>query len=264
MSWLDDLPIPYMRKMGWIKSHRDKAKTVSECLQFFGIGSVDAWRSWSDGLGQTAYRMSDSAGKAFGSIATWLRFGEILASELQCEDYSKDVFKNNLDSLRDLTLEPEPDTFVPRMKELCAEAGVAVVFAPTPGGCPASGATRWLTPNKALLMLSLRYKSNDHLWFTFFHESAHILLHRKKLMFLENTKNGGGKEEDEADKFAADLLIPSGYYDQLRTLANTKIEVSQFAQKIGIPPGIVVGRMQHEGFLSHKQLNDMKVRYTWE
>ncbi|MFN8491179.1 MAG: hypothetical protein U0350_26520 [Caldilineaceae bacterium] len=27
------------------------------------------------------------------------------------------------------------------------------------------GATRWLTPNKALLQLSLRYKTNDHLWF---------------------------------------------------------------------------------------------------
>lgn len=263
VSWLDDLPISHMRKMGWISSSRDKAQTVSECLQFFGVGSVDAWRSWSDGLGQTAYRMSDSAGKAFGSIAAWLRFGEIQASMLECEDYSKETFKTNLESLRTLTLESDPNVFVPRMQELCAEAGVAVVFAPTPGGCPASGATRWLAPNKALLMLSLRYKTNDHLWFTFFHETAHILLHRKKLMFLENTKNGDGKEEEEANQFAADLLIPSEYFDLFRTLTNTRAEVSQFARKIGIPPGIVVGRMQHEGILPHRQLNDLKVRYTW-
>ena len=263
VSWLDELPVSHMRKMGWIRSYRDKAKTVSECLQFFGVGSVDAWRSWSEGLGQTAYRMSDSANMAFGSIATWLRFGEIQASTLECEDYSKDVFKTNLASLRALTLEPDPDVFVPRMIKTCSDAGIAVVFEPTPRGCPASGATRWLAPNKALLMLSLRYKTNDHLWFTFFHEAAHILLHRKKLMFLELNQNGNGEEEAEANQFAADLLIPSQHLDQLRTLANNRAEVSQFARKLGIPPGIVVGRMQYEGILPHGQLNDLKVKYAW-
>ena len=263
VSWLDELPISHMRKAKWIQSSRDKARTVSECLRFFGVGSVDAWRSWSDGLGQTAYRMSDSTSKAFGSIAAWLRFGEIQASNLVCKDYSKEVFKTHLESLRALTLESDPDVFVPRMQKLCADSGIAVVFEPTPRGCPASGATRWLAPNKALLMLSLRYKTNDHLWFTFFHEAAHILLHRKKLMFLELNQNGDGKEEAEANQFASDLLIPPQYIDLLKTLANTTAEVSQFATKIGIPPGIVVGRMQHEGIITHRQLNGLKVRYTW-
>ena len=263
VSWLDDLPISHMRKAGWIHTHRDKVKTVSECLQFFGVGSVDAWRTWSAGLGQTAYLMSESAGKAFGSIAAWLRYGEIQAATVECEDYSKEVFKTNMDLLRTLTLEPDPDIFVPRIKKLCSEAGIAVVFEPTPRGCPASGATRWLAPNKALLMLSLRYKTNDHLWFTFFHEAAHILLHRKKLMFLELNQNGEGEEEAEANQFAADLLIPSEYVDLFRTLANSRAEVSQFAKKIGIPPGIVVGRMQYEGLITYRQLNDLKVRYTW-
>lgn len=263
VSWLDELPVSHMRKAGWIKNYRDKAQTVSECLRYFGVGSVDAWRTWSEGLGQTAYRMSDSASKAFGSIAAWLRFGEIQASNLECNNYSREVFNTNLESLRALTLEPDPDVFVPRLKKLCADAGIAVVFEPTPRGCPASGATRWLAPNKALLMLSLRYKTNDHLWFTFFHEAAHILLHRKKLMFLELNHNGNGDEEAEANQFAADLLIPPRYYDLFRTLANSNAEVNQFAKKIGIPPGIVVGRMQHEGFLPHSQLNDLKVRYAW-
>ena len=263
VSWLEELPISHMRKAGWIGTYRDKAKTVSDCLRFFGVGSVDAWRSWSQGLGQTAYRMSDSASQAFGSIATWLRIGEIQASALECKDYSKDVFKTHLESLRSLTLEPDPDIFVPRLQKLCADAGIAVVLEPTPRGCPASGATRWLAPNKALLMLSLRYKTNDHLWFTFFHEAAHILLHRKKLMFLELNQNGDGVEEAEANQFASNLLVPPQYSDLLKTLAGTSAEVSQFARKIGIPPGIVVGRMQHERIITHRQLNGLKVRYDW-
>ena len=173
---------------------------------------------------------------------------------MECNHYSRKVFKSHLESLRSLTLEPDPDIFVPRMQELCADAGIAVVFEPTPRGCPASGAT---------LMLSLRYKTNDHLWFTFFHEAAHILLHRKKLMFLELNQNGDGEEEVQANQFATDLLIPREYCDILRTLASSSTEVSQFARKVGIPPGIVVGRMQHEGIISHRQLNGLKVRYTW-
>ncbi|MBL8419274.1 MAG: hypothetical protein JNK92_01440, partial [Dechloromonas sp.] len=48
-----------------------------------------------------------------------------------------------------------------------------------------SGATRWLSPDKALIQLSLRYKSDDQLWFSFFHEVGHLLLHGKKEVFIE-------------------------------------------------------------------------------
>jgi hypothetical protein len=45
---------------------------------------------------------------------------------------------------------------------------------------------------------------NDHLWFAFFHEIAHILKHKKQL-FLEEKKEFSNDKisEDEADKFAA-------------------------------------------------------------
>ena len=263
VGWLEELPVSHMRRFGWIQSYRDKAKTVAECLRFFGVGSVDAWRSWSNGLGQTAYRMSDKARKQFGAIAAWLRYGEIQAQKLECAPYSRERFRSHLEKLRGLTIEEDPEVFVPRMQALCAEAGVAAVFAPAPRGCPASGATRWISQNKALLMLSLRYKSNDHLWFSLFHEAGHILLHRKKLMFLELARNGSPQQELEADRFAADLLIPRKHRTELYGLGRTRSELEAFAQKIGVAPGIVVGRLQYEGRLPPTHLNDLKVRYTW-
>ena len=265
IDWLDELPVSQMRKFGWIAIHRDKARTVAECLRFFGVGTVDAWRDWSEGLGQTAYRMSDKTRSRFGAIAAWLRFGELKSQEIECRPYSAETFKSCLEELRSLTLEEDPDVFVPKIQQLCAEAGVAVVFAPAPTGCPASGATRWLSSNKALLMLSLRYKSNDQLWFSFFHESAHILLHRKRLMFLEVDRNGfrDQKEEEEANRFAADLLIPRNFHLELLATGGSKSGVLAFAKKLGIAPGVVVGRLQHEGVLPHSHLNDLKVRYEW-
>jgi HTH-type transcriptional regulator / antitoxin HigA len=68
-----------------------------------------------------------------------------------------------LSSTRALTLE-SPAVFQPRIVEACAAVGVVVVFVPELPGARVCGATRWLNPNKALIQLSLRYKTNDHLW----------------------------------------------------------------------------------------------------
>jgi HTH-type transcriptional regulator / antitoxin HigA len=81
------------------------------------------------------------------------------------------------------------------MIDLCAAAGVAVAFIPELKGCRACGVTRWLTPEKALIQLSLRYKTDDHLWFTFFHEIGHVLLHGKKEVFLEGDGIDNEKEK---------------------------------------------------------------------
>jgi HTH-type transcriptional regulator / antitoxin HigA len=48
-------------------------------------------------------------------------------------------------------------------------------------------------------MLSFRYKTNDHFWFSLFHELAHLLLHGKKSLFLEGCAEGF-QPEQEADR----------------------------------------------------------------
>ena len=121
-------------------------------------------------------------------------------------------FSSALQKIRPLTIE-RPEVFEPAMKKLCAEAGVALVFVPELPGTSLYGATRWLKPSKALIQLSLRGKSDDHLWFTFFHEAGHILLHGKKEVYIEAQGNGYKEtdrisKEKEADLFAQDMLIP--------------------------------------------------------
>lgn len=153
--------------------------------------------------------------------------------------------------------------FLPKLVETCAANGVAVVFVPTPRGCPVSGATRWLAPNKAVLQLSLRYKTNDHLWFTIFHEAEHLLLHGKRLMFLEGADAVSQQQEDEANRFARDALIPPAEAAKPPLLGTSHDAVRNFATRVGVAPGIIVGRMQHERLIEWSHLNDLKVRYDW-
>ena len=125
-----------------------------------------------------------------------------------------------------------------------------------------SGVARWLNPHRPLIQLSNYGKTNDKFWFNFFHEVAHILLHddQKKDIFLDDF--GGGqqvksRQEDEANQWAMDFLIPSKYASELGSL-NTKEAVIAFSQKLGIHPAIVVGRLQHEKMILISWMNDLK------
>lgn len=207
IGWLSELPVSDMAKRGWIRRLKDKAELVAECLRFFGVSSVVTWRlHYEQPLG--AFRASPSFTQQQGAVAAWLRRAELEATKLDVARFDGAAFKRELHSLRSLTLEPNPQVSVPQLVERCAVCGVAVVFVPAPTGCRASGATSWLGPGKAMLVLSLRHKTDDQLWFTFFHEGFHLVLHGRDMLFVEGLDGLDSAQELEANQAAADLLIP--------------------------------------------------------
>jgi HTH-type transcriptional regulator/antitoxin HigA len=265
-GWLKEIPLKDMRDFGWVRERTSDIGYVEECLQYFGVASVDAWRAQyvERILCLAAYRMSKSTNLAHGAIAAWLRRGELEAAKLDCRPFDRTQLLAAIETARPLTCEQEPSVFVPKLVQLFARWGIAVAFVRAPKGCPVSGAVRWLSPKKALIQLSFRYLRNDSLWFTFFHECGHIYLHGKKMVFLEDGKKFSNKEEDEADKFAADKLIPPQEWAPFRSVAHTESVIKAFAKRLGIHPGIVLGRLQNEKIVPWSQLNHLKVRYSWE
>jgi HTH-type transcriptional regulator / antitoxin HigA len=264
-GWLNELPLKDMRDFGWIRECSSNVDYVAECLQYFGVASVDAWRAQyvERILSLAAYRMSKSTNSAQGAIAAWLRQGELEAAKLDCQPFDRTKLLAAIETARPLTCEHQPSVFVPKLVQLFLQLGIAVAFVRSPKGCPVSGAVRWLSPKKALIQLSFRYMRNDSLWFTFLHECGHIYLHGKKMMFLEGGEISNA-EEDEADKFAADKLIPSQEWAQFRSGTYTEAAINPFAKSLGIHPGIVLGRLQNEKLVPWNRLNHLKVRYSWK
>ncbi len=262
VAWLDQIPVKDMIKQKWIQSYQDKVEQLREVLNFFGVASPNQWQECWGGM-PVNFRKSPAFKSDKSAVAAWLRRGEIEAAEIDCATYNASKFKETLQQVRALTIEP-PEIFQFELVRLCAAAGVAVVFVPELPKTRTSGATRWLNPNKALIQLSLRYKTNDYLWFAFFHEAGHILLHGKRDVFLE-VKGTQGDKEKEADTFAANLLIPPAELKQFLALEQqpSKAAIAQFASEIGIAPGIVVGRLQHDGVLLPSHCNDLKCRLEW-
>lgn len=263
VDWLKALPIRKMINFGWIREFSDRRAQLWEVLNFYGIASVKQWEIvWSRYA--VAYRKSPAFESQAEAISAWLRQGEIQAAQIDCTIYDAKRFKATLQEVRELTNETDPSIFVPRLQHLCASCGVAVVFIPELPKISVSGATHWVG-KKAIIQLSWRHKSNDHLWFTFFHEAGHILLHGKKEVFVDMAKDNAGEKEEQANRFASEILIPETQYLKFKSqnFQFSSNVVTQFAAEVGIAPGIVAGRLQHDGLIAHRFCNELKVRYEW-
>lgn len=264
-DWLAQLPVGDMIKFGWLTPVPHPSEELDACLRFFEVSSVTDWnQKYSTWREQAVFRTSPSFDSRPAAVVAWLRQGEIEAQRINCTTWNPNKFRDSLQDIRPLTRVSDPQRFVPKLQEICAESGVAVSVVRAPNGCHASGAALFSPKGTALIMLSFRYLTDDHFWFTFFHESAHLLLHRNRGMFLEVSESHGNSEEDEANEFAATTLIPDDYREKLQTTSRKPREVMRFARKIGISPGIVVGQMQHHGYVGHHQLNSLKRRFRWE
>lgn len=260
-AWAKRFPISEMVKLGMLPKLKTVPGRLNALLRFLGVSSPSQWEDLY-GQYQVAFRKSSAFTADPNALGAWLRAGIVQSSRMSAEPYDRQEFMGALSAARLLTTETA-ETFVPRLQEICAAAGVLVVFVPQLPRSRVSGATRWVGPDRALIQLSLRYKSNDHLWFTFFHEAAHILLHQKKAIFLDSG-SFEGEAEDEANRWAADFLIPPQEYDDFsRHTVFSKEMIVDFASSIRIAPGIVVGRLQHEGHLPRSHCNDLKVWLEW-
>ncbi len=260
LAWLKQVPLSQMIKRGWLSRAGDKSDQMRSLLAFFDVGSMEEWqRAWMSP--DAVFRRSPSFEGAPGAVAAWLRQGEIEARRIPCAPFNRKAFHSVLERARSLTRE-SPGIFQPLLARRCAEAGVAIVFLPELPRCRVSGVTRWLSPAKAMIQLSLRYRSDDHLWFTFFHEAGHILLHGKRDVFVEEEGIEEDEKEAQANRFAADSLIPPRQYQRLLTREPfSKSKIKAFADEIGIAPGIVVGRLQHDGHLPYSHSNHLKQRF---
>ncbi len=261
MYLLKGYPVRELEKRGWMRHDRHKVDKVRALCQFLGVASLDGFER----VNAAAFRITGGNGYSTGALAAWMRKGELDAANLEIGDYDKDRFRAAVKQIRGLTSQ-QPNEFLPIMEEACASAGVALVVTPELPKSGANGVARWLTSRKAMIQLSLKWKWADVFWFTFFHEAAHILLHRRDV-FVDLTKQTQSKplDEQEADKFAADVLIPSRSWDVFVTAERFTAEaVRRFAGSVDIDVGIVVGRLQREGYVAYNRLADLKKRYEWK
>jgi HTH-type transcriptional regulator/antitoxin HigA len=256
-----------LTKLGMVKKLSSRREKVRELQRFFGVASLTSVSAQGVRQYQAAFRVgkSGTAPTKPHAVASWLRMGELLAEEMPCHSFDRSKLEASLDKIRAMTLQA-PDEFPKALAALLAECGVALVIVPHFPGTKAHGATFWLTRNKAVFMLTIRGQWADVFWFSLFHELGHILLHGRRDVFIEDGSTSPDQEaqEEEASAFAAGQLMPPFPYKRFVEGGNFYPNtVVAFAREVGIDAGIVVGRLQHDGFLRPQWGNKLRTRYTW-
>lgn len=262
---LSELPLTDLRKRGFISNTRDKLSQVKEAISYYGVNDLSHVENvYFESTSH--FRKSNKHDINVKHLAAWIREGELEAEKIRTRPYSKKEFLKSLKKIRLLTRE-HPEIFHPEMIELCQKSGVAFVMVKQYQKCRTSGLARWLRPDKALIQLSLRYKTDDHFWFSFFHEAAHILFHSKKKTFLDEYKSKSeiNEVEEEANEFAAEFLLPNKIYQDITNEAHKgRDQIIKYAAQLEVSPGIIIGRLQHDKIIPYSWMNDLKRKFIWE
>jgi HTH-type transcriptional regulator/antitoxin HigA len=273
-DWPKQFPLREMRRFQWLPA-RSPQSDVDVLLNFFGVSSPQSWQAvWK--ASQVAYRQTRRFLTTEEAVSAWVRATELEAADLDFEvkEFDERRLHASLEELRTLTKEPA-SKFIPKVQSICAMAGVLVVWVPGLPHTGISGCARWLTDKKALVGLTFRYKWDHQMWFTFFHEIGHLILHGKDHDFVVDNPTEDmtdrvvdpdmQKHEEEANRFSADTLIPpKALAEFIAGGTFTNDTVKGFANKQGIGPGIVVGRLQQEGLLEYYQGTKLMRKFEFQ
>jgi len=250
-------PVAAMVNEGWIEKHTILVDKVRELLRYFGVASLDEVKV----VHAAAFRKAKGKQASPEALAAWMRQGELQAEQVPTQPFAAALLKKPLPEFTALTCEP-PEKFEPKVRERCAQCGIAWVVVPHLPKTHVNGAV-WWEGDHYVVEMSLRFRWNDVFWFTFFHELGHVLLHGKRSVFIDLEGAGSDSSEDEANEFAANVLISKREYTGfVRAGRFSWKSVFAFANDVGVHPGIVVGRLQHDGHIGRDRLNGHRDRFT--
>lgn len=214
-----------------------------------------------------ASSVCNSEKKVINSRA-WIQTAMNISKNIKTNPYNAKKLKEYLPELRGMTVN-KPEEFLPRMRDIFAECGIAFVLLPHLKNSGVNGAVKWATEDRVVLAMNNRGLDADKFWFSLFHEIKHVFQQKIKTTFISSTVEEmidiNNSLEIEADKFATNYLISLEDYKKLspsRYISDH--EIVEFAKTIGIHPGIVAGRLQHEGIIAQNRCSKLKEKYVIE
>ncbi len=256
------VPVKDMIRRQWIKNADDTAGLESEVLRFFAVDSLDALTSMS--VAVSARKSTDSDETTPPQHAWYCRAKQI-ATTLQVSEYREEKFDQLIAELLRLTASEQEARRVPRV---LGEFGIRFMVIEHLPKTRIDGAAFWLTPNSPVIALSIRLDRIDSFWFTLFHELAHV--YYRHSLGVDNGIAGDEPSTSElpdpeklANDFARDKLIPAceinSFIARVRPLYS-RTRVNQFANRIKVHPGIIIGQLQRREEIRCSQGREMLVK----
>ena len=246
-------PYGEMAKHGWVEQTRKQTERVYNLRRFFEVvrlGNLDGTF-----MPQIAARkLSDSVKSDYALLASAQK-AKIEARSISTSPINIERLKNYLPVFRTMTRQ-DPAVFFSELCMKLADCGIALVLLPHIGGSFLHGAT-FMDGTKIVIGMTVRGKDADRFWFSLFHEIGHVILGH-----LGKPNENERDIEKEADVFARTTLIPDDAFNAFISAGKPfREDIIEFANKVGIDVGIVVGRLQNQRVIDFSDYNDLKTQY---
>lgn len=254
-------PIKDMCKRHWIEPSADVAILENQVKALFGISN------FAEPLCFSHVPRKSSSGISNSQIA-WMCRARQIAKSLPANSFSAQSLDKALLLLKQIL----PDvTAIGRIPSILADAGIRFLIVEHLPHTRIDGVTFWLDDNSPVVALSLRYDRVDAWWYTLAHELAHganrdgvddaavldIDISGEQAMIKKNTI------EIEADKFASNFLVNEKELTNFTKSAGSHYsarKINEFASKVRVYPGIVVGQLQHHHVIPWSSHRSMLVK----
>lgn len=244
----------------------DLNKQANEMLKLLRISSFEQFESVYSNLNIDF--MED--GGETEAIAIWLNLAreevEIQNEDLSNKNFNTQKLINSLNKFKLLALNNDYENSLKSARKILNRLGIYLVFYRALENSKVRGALVTYKNNPAIFLTG-RFKTHDHVWFALMHEIAHLIKHyipNEPIVTLESEldwKASIDKKEQEANEFARDFFINK---DDYKNFVNRgvfdKSSIHNFAKDQGILSGIVVARLQHDGYIGFDKLNNLKNR----
>lgn len=247
--------IPYreMASFHWVEDVKDAKERVYQLRRFFEVAKLEVLSSLL--IPGIAFRRTATNESSDYALAVWAQKARIEARNIETAKINLKLLDESIYRIREMTT-MDPAFFCPQLTQRLAACGIAIVFLPHIGGSFLHGAS-FFDGDHIVVGLTVRGKSADRFWFSLFHECCHILKGH-----IADPSITTEEQEREADAFARDVLISEDVYrSYVESKSFGKDSILEFSKKIGIDPGIVVGRLQKDGFIQYNWYNDLKTQY---
>ena len=255
-------PVRDMVKRGWIKPDLSTDELQAELEAFYESDSLESGISFP-----VAARRTVTLADLNSAEIAWCFRARHLAQSLLANNFSPTRMDKAQAALKKLAAHPKEARHVP---SVLADFGIRFLIVEPLSSAKIDGAAFWIDSGP-VIALSLRYDRVDGFWFTLMHEFAHIKYGDPLSIdsgMVDATKGVSvALAEDEAERRAnteaANSLIPTSELDSFVRRVGPlypRDRVIQFANRLRIHPGIIVGQLQHRRELGYMSLREVLVK----
>ncbi len=254
-------PVREMQRRGWIPITDDIDQLEAELKVFYETEDLKKTT-----LFDAVYKRTLTKPELNRAERAWLFRARQLAKVLPAAKFQPEKLDDAVKEMRRVAAYSKE---VHRVARILANCGVRFLVIEPLVGTKIDGAAFWLDEQSPVIAVSIRFDNLGSFWFTLFHEISHIR-HRDALSLdseLDSNNESTDEVEHRANLEAAGALIDpvelNSFISRVRPLYS-KDKIVQFANRIKMHPGIIVGQLQKRGeipYSQHKQLIP-KVRDT--